>query len=342
MKNKILIISDNKVGIKTSAEDISKNIQDKGENVVHLRLSELAKKESSLYVSYDENNQNIVYKKNGEFIDLKKEIRSVLYWRPSLPEEIKREMQGSTLDFYKAEWSTFIRGIYLSLNDCFWVNPYPQNIIYEEKAYQLKLAQEIGFSIPKSFLTTSLKEAYNYFENINNKIVYKPFSQVTWEKKGKNNQKELYLLYSNVISKQELKSSEDLYATPNIFQSYVPKKIELRITCVGNAVMACEIHSQKSKISKHDWRKYDFDSTPYLKHDLPNEIEELCLKYLRELGLTYGCIDMIITPDDEYVFLELNPNGQYGWIEELAGLPITENISRMLIKGNIDYDIKRW
>ena len=75
---------------------------------------------------------------------------------------------------------------------------------------------------------------------------------------------------------------------------------------------------------------------------MPEDIEQRCLKLLEKLGLTYGCIDMIVTPDDEYMFLELNPNGQYGWIEGLTGLPITENIARMLMAGSIDYDLTRW
>ncbi len=342
MRDKILIISDNPYGEETSADIILKRIEELGTKCIYLRLSDLAEKQSSLNVSYDGGKQNIFYKKNDETIDLHKEIKSVLFWRPSLPDEIKNKMEGKTLEFYKGEWTNFMKGIYLSLKDCFWMNPYPWNSIYEEKLYQLKLAQEVGFQIPKSFITTSLDEAHKYFESIDTNVVYKPFSQIFWEEKKENNQSDIYLIYTNIIDKKDLINSKDVYATPNIFQSYVSKKIELRITCVGKAVMACEIHSQDSKVSKHDWRKYDLDNTPYLKHNLPKNIEQLCLKYLDNLGLTYGCIDMILSPDDEYIFLELNPNGQYGWIEELSKFPITENIARMLIKASVDYDIKRW
>ena len=342
MKDKILIISDNQFEQETSANDISKKIQEMGGKCAHLKISELARKKSSLSVSYDNGHQTIFYKKDDKTLNLNKEIKSVLYWRPALPDEIKEDMDGSTLEFYKGEWTTFMKGIYLCLKDCFWMNPYPQNSIYEEKIFQLKTAQDIGFRVPKSFITTSLEEAYNYFELIEDQIVYKPFSQISWTEKNEKNEDEILLLYSNIINKNDLINSKDVYATPNIFQTYIDKKYELRITCVGKCVMACEIHSQNSEISKHDWRKYDFDSTPYIQHDLPKDIEKLCLKLFENLGLTYGCIDMIITPDDEYIFLELNPTGQYGWIEDLAKFPITENIARMLITGSIDYDFKSW
>ncbi len=341
MKN-ILIIDDKENGNDTSADFVGKHIEDLGGNCVYLRLHDLANKKSCLSVSYDEGVQHIIFKNDVVNVDLTKEIQSVFFWRPRLPKEIIDKIEGKDKLFYRAEWGNFMRGIYLSLKDCFWMNPYPQNVIYEEKVYQLKIAQEIGFRIPQSFITTSIEEASQYLAPIKEDVVYKPFSQNFWEKKKEGGKIDVYGLYTTVIKKEDLNDSEHEFPTPNIFQVYVPKKIELRITCVGKAVMACEIQSQKSEIAKHDWRHYDLDNTPHLKHKLPKDIENLCLKYLRNLNLTYGCIDMIVTPDDEYIFLELNPNGQFGWIEELTGFPITENIARMLIKGSIDYEIKGW
>ena len=52
---------------------------------------------------------------------------------------------------------------------------------------------------------------------------------------------------------------------------------------------------------------------------------------VRRLGLAYGAIDLVLTPDGRYVFLEINPNGQYLWIEQLTGLPISEAIAEWLM-----------
>jgi len=102
---------------------------------------------------------------------------------------------------------------------------------------------------------------------------------------------------------------------------------------VWNKVFACKIDSQilgenKGKI---DWRQgYDYG----LKHevyDLPWEIEEQCCSYLEQLGLNFGCFDIIVTPQNEYVFLECNPNGQWLWIEQKTGLKISESIAKCLI-----------
>jgi glutathione synthase/RimK-type ligase-like ATP-grasp enzyme len=64
---------------------------------------------------------------------------------------------------------------------------------------------------------------------------------------------------------------------------------------------------------------------------LPAAIEEKCVALTQRLGLRFGCIDMIVTPEDKYVFLEINPNGQWRWVQELTGMPIAEAIADLLI-----------
>ena len=87
-------------------------------------------------------------------------------------------------------------------------------------------------------------------------------------------------------------------------------------------VFAAEIHSQATHRTRCDWRRYDLGVTPHYRHTLPREIAERCARLAAESGLVYGTIDLILTPDDRYVFLELNAVGEYSWIEELTGLPI--------------------
>jgi glutathione synthase/RimK-type ligase-like ATP-grasp enzyme len=116
-----------------------------------------------------------------------------------------------------------------------------------------------------------------------------------------------------------------------ILQAYVPKQLELRITVVGQQIFAAEIHSQQTHHTRHDWRRYDLSNTPHFPHELPLEVSERCIQLVNRLELCYGAIDMILTPDGQYVFLELNPSGQYGWIEQETGLPISSAICDFLM-----------
>ena len=122
---------------------------------------------------------------------------------------------------------------------------------------------------------------------------------------------------------------------PVIFQEAVAKKIELRVTVVGGKVMAAAIHSQQDSRRAGDWRHYpELDTARhYSVWQLPAEIEQRCLDVTAALGLCYGAIDLILTPEGEYVFLEINPHGQWEFIETATGLPISDAIADLLHRG---------
>jgi len=115
-----------------------------------------------------------------------------------------------------------------------------------------------------------------------------------------------------------------------LFQEYVSKSIELRITVVGDVFLAAAIHSQESKMSKIDWRRYDLDHTPHSPFELPSETKLKLRAFLDHFGLVFGAIDCVLRPDGEIVFLEVNPGGQWLWIEELTMLPIADSIAAYL------------
>jgi len=108
----------------------------------------------------------------------------------------------------------------------------------------------------------------------------------------------------------------------------------------GHTVLAAEIHSQQSDKSRHDWLHYDLEHTPYLPHALPDEVQVRCIKFLQAFGLFYGAIDLIRMLDGTYVFLDMNPFGQWAWVQDLCGLPLAEahcQLFRMLIDGSFHY-----
>jgi glutathione synthase/RimK-type ligase-like ATP-grasp enzyme len=144
-------------------------------------------------------------------------------------------------------------------------------------------------------------------------------------------------LLTNRVEPADLTEPEGFLPTPGIFQPYIEKQLELRIVVVGRRLFTCAIHSQQSDRARDDWRRYDLDNTPHEPYDLPPEIADRLLQLMERLGLVFGSIDLILTPEGEYVFLEINPNGQFDWIARLAGLPIYEHLAAMLLAGTVDY-----
>lgn len=120
-------------------------------------------------------------------------------------------------------------------------------------------------------------------------------------------------------------------AAPVIYQPNVPKLFDVRVTIVGEEIFAAAIDSQVEPTARTDWRQTAHD-LKHERHSLPIEVERGCLRLMRELGLVFGALDFVLTPDGRYVFLEINPNGQWLWIEDKLGFPITRQVAAWLMR----------
>jgi glutathione synthase/RimK-type ligase-like ATP-grasp enzyme len=104
----------------------------------------------------------------------------------------------------------------------------------------------------------------------------------------------------------------------------------VRVTVVGASVFTAAIHSQHDEATRDDCRRKGLLNLPHRVHQLPDEEALRCCELVRRLGLQFGAIDLVYTPESRYVFLEINPNGQYGWVEERTGLSINRAIADAL------------
>ena len=145
-----------------------------------------------------------------------------------------------------------------------------------------------------------------------------------------------YVFYSRKAQSKDIvaQPEEAFRQTVCFLQNYVEKKYELRITVCNEDVIACKIDSQSldDDKGKVDWRQgYDYGLKQEIV-EIPNEIKTFCTSFLKEMHLNFGCFDFIVTPNDEYVFLECNPNGQWLWIELETGYDISKIIALNLAK----------
>ena len=113
-----------------------------------------------------------------------------------------------------------------------------------------------------------------------------------------------------------------------IFQSYIEADVDLRITIVGDKIFAAAIHSQDTSY-KVDFRM-DIGAAKVEAATLPSDVEAKLLALMRRLCLVYGAIDMRRRPDGSHVFLEINPAGQWLFIERQTGQKITEELAAKL------------
>ena len=140
------------------------------------------------------------------------------------------------------------------------------------------------------------------------------------------------MVFTNAVKPEDIEDVSGLSLCPDTFQELLPKSLEIRVTVVGHRVMSAAIDSQVSARAIHDWRRDGVrmlnDWRPY---QLPSAVEEKILRVMDYFSLNYGAIDIILTPDGKHIFLELNPCGEFFWLERSPGLPISEAIADLLL-----------
>jgi hypothetical protein len=266
-------------------------------------------------------------RRGEEIIDLD-DLTAVWCRRPTPPVPHPEVRDKLSRDFVAMECRMFLQDAWDCL-DCLWLPATPAvQDRAQLKAAQLKAAAALGFELPPTLVTNSPADFLEFYRehqgNVVSKLAAHAFFRVAWE---------TFSRYTEVVSRSDVGYAQAVRYAPVLFQAYVPKRVEIRITVVGREVFAAEIHSQASNHTRHDWRRYDHYTTPYLPHELPPNLERRCVQLVERLGLCYGAIDMVLTPDGRYVFLEVNPCGEFGWIEAATGLPISDAICDLLVSG---------
>lgn len=257
------------------------------------------------------------------------ELTAIWHRRPYLPRPDARITSEALRKAITDDSDLFLRDLWNAI-DCLTV-PAP-TLVYRRadlKATQLACAARLGLEIPDTLITNDPQELLAFHRKHDGLIISKLASPVI-------NRDYLAdaVRYTNVVSHRDIGYMKAVRHGPVIFQGYVPKRLELRITIIGDAIFPVEIHSQVARRTRHDWRHYDHFNTPMYPHALPPAIEGKLRQLVSQLGLNFGAIDMVLTPDDRYVFLELNPNGQFLWMEHIMGLPMSDAMCDLLIAGS--------
>jgi hypothetical protein len=201
----------------------------------------------------------------------------------------------------------------------------------ENKLHQLAVAGRLGFAVPRTLMTNSPERFLDFYEDCHGELISKRAVNLVPRVGG-----DAARPFTVSVRRRDAANHQAVRHGPVIFQEKVPKKVELRVTVVGTRVFAAEIRSQESYRQHTDWRHTpEFAQARYYAvHTLPAEVEQRCVQVVKALNLTFGALDLILTPDDRYVFLEVNINGQWAYLEDMLGFPISHAIAELLTRGD--------
>lgn len=246
------------------------------------------------------------------------DIQSIYYRRPtdfSFPEDVAVD----DLTFAKAEARRAFGGLLFSM-PVRWVN-HPSRVADAEfKPYQLDIARKCGLKIPPTLLTDDPSRARDFCDS-RTAVVYKPLSAANIVAGDS-----VALIFTSRVNADEV-DNPDVAVTMNMFQEWIPKSYDVRLTVFGSRMFGVAIYADTAD-SYLDWR-IDYTSLRYECVEIPTSVSTGVSAYLKRFGLLYGAFDFAVAGEDWY-FLECNANGQYGWIEAETGLPMTGALAELL------------
>jgi len=216
----------------------------------------------------------------------------------------------------------------MTLSDRFWISDPVALSKARKKILQWKIARGLGLLVPDTLITNEPDRIIDFYNRHEKRIVIKSMEQAFMEYPSTS-----YNMPTTLFPETALSQLELVARLPVLFQACIEKQHELRITVVEEDIFAVKIDSQKFTETSIDWRHPAFINR--LHHelvDLPETIKSKCLEMLRSLNLKFGAFDFIVTPEGRYVFLEVNPNGQWYWMEHLIKVPISDSLARALAR----------
>lgn len=180
---------------------------------------------------------------------------------------------------------------------------------------------------PRTLITNDPAALKEFYRNCAGRVICKPLYggnvSVTTE--------EWDAIYTSLVTPEDIAHAEQVRYQAHQFQEFIDKAYELRITVVGTQVFTARIDAPTGNT---DFRT-DYPRLVHSRYQLSPALEEACVNMVQELGLHYGAIDIMKSKNGIYYFLEINPAGQYHWIEYYTGLPITSALVDLLIAGEM-------
>lgn len=212
----------------------------------------------------------------------------------------------------------------------FCANPYSGAVRARNKIAQLNAAKKVGIRIPDTLISSSASELRNFTENGRRDVIVKSFTSPSWI-----DRKDCHFAYAAKIRKEFLSDERSISAVPAIYQECIEKCFEVRTLIMGEHSVSARIFSQDDEISRGDWRRARTSNLRMEPHIIPEKVLDQCVGLMKILGIVCGSFDFAVTTSGEYVFFEVNEQGQFLWMEEkLPQLRVLDMFSEFLIEGS--------
>lgn len=326
MKNQILIIT-NKSDYTT--DFVIKRLYKRDIKFIRINTEDFPQEIHGTISIY--NNKNEITLKSKSWEIMPDYINGIWYRRPIKPSI--STLTKKDKEFAERESSEFLLNVWHLLYDKLWINNPTLLIRAERKLVQLKIANDIGFTIPDTIVSNRPKDINNFINSHNNDVIVKPISHGDYD----NNKS---AIFTNPIGNiNYLLNDESIELSPFIVQNRIDKIADIRVNVFGDAIFAFKLIA-KNNNGVLDWRKLEPDQIDYKLMEPSSEIIKKIKTMVQKLSLNFCVFDFALTRSDNWVFLEINPNGQWAWLEQMTKVTMSDFLIDLLIAENKNENIQ--
>ncbi len=254
-----------------------------------------------------------------------------VWWRR--PEAPARPDLPAAAEAISDQWLAFLRAL-ATVPGPVWVSEPDRIRAAEGKALQLRLAEETGLQVPQTLWTNDADDAKTFIERWDGSAVVKSLTTAWWENTDGHR-----FVFASTVGVDQLPAAGRLAQAPVCFQRLIQPKRDIRVTVVGGSVFGAIRDVPQEDGEPLDWRLAPQHA--WSAYELPADIADRCRELVRKLGLCFSGIDLALDEQQQHWFLELNPNGEWGWLQA-AGIPIAEAIADTLLAVKPSPSLNWW
>lgn len=323
---KVLIITHTKDN--ECVETVSKYIREAGGEAIRFDVDRYPL-HTNLSTAYADGKWKVLLDNGTEVTDLN-DVSAVWFRRSynigsGLNEVLEKQYLGPSLDEVKRTLFGMLDGL-----DCFHLDRLSTYRRLDSKEEQLRKAVRYGLKIPATLISNDPGEVKQFIEKVDGPVITKMQSSFAIYR-----EKVEHVVFTNEITDGHLQDLDGVKYCPMVFQEKIEKKVELRITIIGRKIFAFSIDSQQEEEGRVDWRKAGValieNWKPYV---LPAAVEKSLHAFMDDYNINYGAIDILVTPDDEHYFLEINSAGEFFWLDRLCEYEMSKQLANVLL-GNV-------
>ncbi len=293
-------------------------LQEGGHDVALLDISDLPDR-AGITIDYDDPRCPAITIHRDREAAMRIDQATAVWWRRPQAPDMGEVMDPNARMFAANEWNEAINGLW-QLLEARWVNPPARDEVASRKALQLRIASECGLAVPRTLITSDPSRAQSFIESQGlGRTVFKTFSatHAVWRE-------------TRLVRKEEMAVVDTVRTAPVIFQEYVRAEADLRVTVVGDRIFPAAIYAGNTDYPV-DFRM-SLGQARVEPTTLPDKVAGQIREFMNRLGLIYGAIDMRRSADGKHVFLEINTAGEFLFIEERTGLPISKALAEWLAR----------